>query len=71
MEKFNTNDFELGDKVNHVSNASIIMAVIEIHSDRNEIICRWIDSKGNTQIQSFIPQELVKEKGFSTGIYLG
>ena len=70
MAKLNANDFELGDKVNHVSNSTIKMAVIEIHTDRNEIICRWVDAKGNTQIQSFISQELEKEKPFSTGMYL-
>lgn len=71
MAKLNANNFELGDKVNHVSNSSIIMAVIEIHADRNEIICRWVDVKGNTQTQSFIPQELAKQNGFNPGIYLG
>ncbi len=71
MGKLNINDFELGDKVNHVSNTTLLMAVIEIHTDRNEIICRWVDSKGNSQTQGFIPQELAKERPFDSGIYLG
>jgi hypothetical protein len=71
MEKLNINDFELGDKVNHISNKILLMAVIEIHADQNEIICRWVDSKGNSQTQGFIPQELAKEKPFDTRIYLG
>lgn len=70
MTKLSIADFELGDKVNHSSNTSLIMVVIQIHTDRNEIICRWVDSKGVTQTQTFIPQELVKEKPYDPGIFL-
>lgn len=70
MGKLSISDFELGDKVRHVSNSALLMAVIQIHTDRDEIICRWVDSKGNIQTQGFIPQELSKEKPFDTGIFL-
>jgi hypothetical protein len=69
MEKLNINDFELGDKVNHSSNTRQLMVVIQIHPDPNEIICRWIDSKGISQTQAFIPQELIKEKPYNPGMY--
>ncbi len=71
MGKLNINDFELGDKVNHVSNSTLLMVVIQIHTDNNEIICRWVDSKSNSQTQGFIPQELAKEKPYEPDIFLG
>ena len=71
MAKLNINDFELGDKVNHVSNSNILMAVVQIHKEQNQIICRWMDSKGNVQDKPFIPEELEKEKPLSTRLHFG
>ena len=71
MSTLNINDFELGGKVHHSTNTSITMSVIEINKDRTEITCRWIDKKGNSQKENFIPQELIKELPSDTGIFLG
>lgn len=71
MAKSSIEDFQVGDKVKHISNSLIVMVVIQIHDDRNEIICRWLDGKGISQTQSFIPQELEKEKPYQSPVYLG
>ncbi len=70
MTKLTINDFEIGDKVHQSINTSLLMVVIEISIERNEVVCRWLDKIGNSQKQSFIPQELIKEKPYSLGIYL-
>lgn len=71
MAKLKINDFELGDKVVHASSSRVTMIVTEIDLDRNEISCRWMNEKKETQSEKFIPQELVKFDSINFGIYVG
>jgi uncharacterized protein YodC (DUF2158 family) len=72
MTKHTINDFEVGDEVFHRSNPIMIMIVVEIDKEGNEISCRWMDTKGITHIEEFLPQELGKHSPDPTGgLYLG
>jgi len=72
MSKLKITDFETGDKVVHVSNYTLVMAVIQIYIERNEVKCRWIDKKGTSQTENFLPEELSKYKPDPAGgIYFG
>lgn len=60
MAKYTIKDFKVGDKVYHLSNASIKMVVIGIHVELNEAECRWLDKNGNVQVLNFFGEELGK-----------
>jgi uncharacterized protein YodC (DUF2158 family) len=62
MGKYSITDFKVGDEVYHLSNSSLMMVVREVHTEMNEILCRWIDNKGNIQTVEFMPEELGKRK---------
>ena len=69
MAQYTINDFKKGDKVYHQSNRRPIMVVIEIKESLNEILCRWIDQKGNTQTNEFMPEELGKWDDIKLNIF--
>lgn len=60
MSKYTIKDFEIGDKIHHLSNTRLKMVVIEINEDINEISCRWVDKDGQVQSLGFMPEELGK-----------
>lgn len=60
MGKYSIKDFKVGDEVYHLSNTKLHMVAIKINSDSNTIICRWMDSTGNTQTKELMPEELGK-----------
>lgn len=62
MAKYTIKDFSKGDEVYHLSNKKLIMVAVDILTDENEISCRWIDDKGQTQCVEFMPEELGKKK---------
>lgn len=70
MGKLTINDFNIGDNIVHKSNRKLNMVVIQIHTEINEITCRWVDTKGQTQKNNFLPEELDKTDTFSSPIYL-
>ncbi len=72
MAKHTINDFEIGDEVFHLSNPNMTMIVVEIDKEGNGISCRWMDTKGVTHVEEFLPQELGKNSPDKIGgIYLG
>ncbi len=71
MSKLKISDFNIGDDVYHKSNSKLKMVVIQIHTELNEVTCRWVDTKGQTQKNNFFPEELNKADTFSSPIYLG
>jgi uncharacterized protein YodC (DUF2158 family) len=52
------NDFQVGDRVYHLSNTKLIMVVVEINKQMNEVVCRWVDNNGQVQKMEFMPEEL-------------
>ena len=71
MSKLEITDFKIGDDVYHKSNPKLKMVVVQIHTELNEVTCRWVDMKGQTQKNNFLPEELNKADTFSSPIYLG
>lgn len=71
MGKSKITDFNIGDDVYHKSNPKLTMVVVQIHIELNEVTCRWVDTKGQTQKNNFLPEELNKADSFSSQIYLG
>lgn len=71
MSKLKISDFNIGDDVYHKSNQKLKMVVVQIHVDLNEVTCRWVDTKGQSQKNNFLPVELNKADTFSIPIYLG
>lgn len=51
-------DFKKGERVYHLSNASLVMVVLDIDLNSNMIHCRWIDKSGKANVMEFIPEEL-------------
>ncbi len=60
MTKCSIKDFSKGDQVYHLSNTKLKMVAVEIITEENEISCRWVDDKGQTQCVEFMPEELGK-----------
>lgn len=60
MAKYSIKDFQIGDKVYHLSNPRLIMVAIEIHPEVNDISCRWVDKDGKVQCIEFKAEELGK-----------
>ncbi|MCG8253186.1 hypothetical protein [Tenacibaculum finnmarkense] len=58
MKNDTINDFEIGDIVYHLSNGLLSMVVIEIVDDL--LVCRLINVNGDSKINNFLPEELVK-----------
>ena len=71
MSKLKISDFSIGDDVYLKSNQKLKMVVIQIHVDLNEMTCRWVDAKGQSQKNNFLPGELNKADTFPMPIYLG
>ena len=71
MGKLKITDFNIGDDVYHKSNQKLKMVVIQIHAELNEVTCRWVDTKCQTQKNNFLAEELNKADTFSSPIYLG
>ncbi len=69
MGKYSIKDFKIGEKVYHLSNTKLMMAVIEIRESMNEIKCRWVDKDGQVQSVEFMPEELGKASDLSPRIY--
>jgi uncharacterized protein YodC (DUF2158 family) len=69
MEKYNINDFQIGDSVSHLSNTGLIMVVIEIKNSPDGITCRWVDKSGNRHSEEFLPQELGKASDFGLDVF--
>lgn len=61
MGKYKIVDFKIGDEVYHLSNSKLIMVAVEIHSDANEVSCKWVDKDGRPQCEEFMPEELGKK----------
>lgn len=59
MAKYKFTDFKKGDKVYHLSNSRLFMVIIDMPSE-NEIICRWLNDKGELQKEGFMAEELGK-----------
>jgi len=57
---YKISDFQTGDQVYHLSNSSTRMVIIEINTELNEVLCRWIDKAGKIQSQRFMAEELGK-----------
>ena len=60
MKKYTFSDFRIGNQVNHLSNNSLKIVVISKKEHLNEITCRWVDSKGEVQTNSFMLEELCR-----------
>jgi len=71
MGKYSLKDFKIGDDVYHLSNTSLIMVIKEIHTDMNEVTCRWIDKNGSVQTTEFMPEELGKKDDLRPKIRMG
>lgn len=70
MGKYKIEDFKTGDSVYHLSNSKLKMIVIKIHSEINEIECRWLDNNGKVQILNFLSEELGKSSDLRTSFTL-
>jgi hypothetical protein len=60
MGKYTIKDFNVGDKVYHLSNSTLTMVAIEINEKFNLISCRWVDKNTQVQKTEFMPEELGK-----------
>ena len=70
MGKYSISDFQVGDSVYHLSNASLKMVVIDINTSLYQVTCRWIDASGLKYEDELFPQELGKSSDLGLGIYL-
>lgn len=69
MAKYTIKDFAIGDKVYHLSNTKLKMVAVEIRTDMNEILCRWLDNDGKVQCIEFVPEELGKATDLGPKFY--
>lgn len=60
MKKNTIQDFQIGDKVYHLSNPKLPMVVIAKKDELNEVSCRWVDNDGQVQCVEFMAEEIGK-----------
>ena len=61
MGKYKIEDLKIGDIVYHLSNASLIMVIIDLYPHTNEVECRWMTKSGDKLVDTFLVQELGKK----------
>ena len=71
MTNYSASVLSIGMEVCHKTNVHLKMIIIDKIEALNQVTCRWVDSKGNSQKETFLAQELLKYNDVSVSSRFG